>query len=56
MNSLNVEKTKIAFTLSDIMLREIDAAWVKSGHVVNRSEGIRWLIRKGLNKVEADGL
>lgn len=56
MKSVDVEKTKVAFTLSEIMLREIDAAWVKSGCVVTRSEGIRWLIRKGLKKVEEDGL
>ena len=56
MKLANVEKTKVAFTLSDIMLREIDAALVKSGCVVNRSEGIRWLIRKGLEEVQKDGM
>ena len=56
MNSVDVEKKQVAFTLSELMLREIDAAWVKSGHVVNRSEGIRWLIREGLEKVKEDGM
>ena len=56
MKLVDVKKTKVAFTLSEFMLREIDAAWVKSGHVVNRSEGIRWLIRKGLEEMQKDGL
>ena len=55
MKSEDVEKTKVAFRLSDVMLREIDAAWTNSG-LVSRSEGIRWLIRKGLDGVQKDGL
>ena len=55
MKLADVEKTRVSFTSSDIMLREIDAAWTNYGCIVNRSEGIRWLIRKGLEEVRKDG-
>lgn len=55
MKSEDVEKTKVALRLSDVMLREIDAAWTNSG-LVSRSKGIRWLIRKGLKEVQKGGV
>lgn len=46
---------RLNFRISDVKLREIDAAWVDAGKVT-RSEGIRWLINQGLEKVKEDGL
>lgn len=46
---------RLNFRISDVTLREIDAAWVEFG-LINRSEGIRWLLKKGLEKVKEDGL
>ena len=44
---------RLNFRISDVKLREVDAAWVNAG-LVTRSEGLRWLINKGLEKVKKD--
>ena len=38
--------------LPDSMIREIDALWVGNGGFVNRSQGIRWLLKKGIDAVK----
>ena len=42
---------KLDFKVSDIKLREIDAAWTNAGKI-SRSEGVRWLINEGLQRVK----
>ena len=46
---------RINLRISDVQLREIDAAWTKKGKF-NRSDGIRWLLDLGIQKVKEEGL
>jgi len=45
---------QLTFRVSTSMIREIDAAWTKRGIYETRSQGIRWLIRKGLDAVKKE--
>lgn len=51
-----IEIKRIHFRASTTLIREIDESWVKSGFILNRSHGIRWLIKKGIEKVKEDGM
>lgn len=46
---------RIICRVSETMLREIDAAWVKKGKF-SRSDGIRWLLELGIEKAKEKGL
>gem|GEM_PF-6491752 len=41
----------ISFRASESMIKEIDKTWMDNGGFITRSQGLRWLIRKGLEAV-----
>jgi metal-responsive CopG/Arc/MetJ family transcriptional regulator len=47
---------RVSLRIPDVKMREIDAAWTQQGGMINRSEGLRWIINRGLEKVREDGL
>lgn len=43
---------QLTFRVPTSMISEIDAAWTGEGAFTTRSQGVRWLIRKGLDAIK----